>query len=107
MEKEGIHRKFRRAHGFYLIITCVTLVGLLLNFLGIDHIKALIFTAVFNGVAVVPLLWMIVRVGNNREIMGGYKNSRLSSTMVYIAFGVMSAAVLGLSYAISAELRHD
>lgn len=98
--KEGLHRKYRRAHGFYVVIAGATLVGLLLNFLGIDPIKALIFTAVFNGIAAVPLLWMIARVGNNRKIMGDYRNSRLSSTFIYITFGVMSAAVLVLFYAL-------
>ena len=100
--KEGLHRKFRRAHGFYLVIAGATLVGLLLNFLGIDPIKALIFTAVFNGIAAVPLLWMIVRVGNNPTIMGNYKNSRLSSTVIYATFAIMTAAVLILFYAMAA-----
>lgn len=44
-----------------------------LNFFGIDPIKALIFTAVINGIATVPLLYMIARVGNNKAIMGEYK----------------------------------
>jgi NRAMP (natural resistance-associated macrophage protein)-like metal ion transporter len=96
--KEGLHRKFRRAHGFYIVIAGATLVGLLINFLGIDPIKALVFTAVFNGIAAVPLLWMLVRVGNNPKIMGEYKNSRLSSTFIYITFGVMAASVLVLFY---------
>lgn len=97
--KEGLHQKFRRAHGFYLVIAGATIVGLLINFLGIDPIKALVFTAVFNGIAAVPLLWMLVRVGNNPKIMGEYKNSRLSSTFIYITFGVMGASVLILFYA--------
>jgi NRAMP (natural resistance-associated macrophage protein)-like metal ion transporter len=97
--KEGLHRKYRRAHGFYLVIAAATLVGLLLNFLGINPIKALIFTAVFNGIAAVPLLWMIVRVGNNRAIMGDYINSRLSNVFIYTAFAVMTGAVIILFYA--------
>lgn len=97
--KEGLHRKFRRAHGFYLVIAAATLVGLALNFVGIDPIKALIFTAVFNGIAAVPLLWMLVRVGNSSKIMGEYKNSRLSSTIIYATFGIMAASVLILFYA--------
>jgi len=97
--KEGLHRRFRRAHGFYLVIAGATVVGLLLNFLGIDPIKALIFTAVFNGIAAVPLLWMLVRVGNSPKIMGEYKNSRLSSTVIYATFSIMTAAVLILFYA--------
>lgn len=98
--KEGLHRKFRRAHGFYLVIAGATIIGLLLNFLGIDPIKALIFTAVFNGIAAVPLLWMIVRVGNNDKIMGDYKNSRLSNIFVKLAFLTMLSAVLILFYAV-------
>jgi NRAMP (natural resistance-associated macrophage protein)-like metal ion transporter len=96
--KEGLHRKFKRAVGFYSVIIAATLVGLGINFLGIDPIKALVFTAVFNGVAAVPLLLMIARVGNNKNIMGDYKNSWLSSLCIYAAFTVMAAAVLVMLY---------
>lgn len=100
--KEGLHQKFRRAHGFYLVIAGATFVGLLINFLGIDPIKALVFTAVFNGIAAVPLLWMLVKVGNNAKIMGEYKNSRLSSTMIYLTFSIMAVSVLVLFYSMLA-----
>jgi NRAMP (natural resistance-associated macrophage protein)-like metal ion transporter len=96
--KEGLYRKFKRAVGFYVIIIAATGVGLLINFIGIDPIQALIFTAVFNGVAAVPLLWMIARVGNNKNIMGQYKNGFLSNLFVRIALIVMSIATLALFY---------
>jgi NRAMP (natural resistance-associated macrophage protein)-like metal ion transporter len=96
--KEGLHRSYRRAHGFYLVIVLATAVGVVINFLGINPIKALIFTAVFNGIAAVPLLYMIARVGNSRTIMGEYVNGKLSNTFVYLACAVMSAAVLVLFY---------
>ena len=99
--KEGLHRKFRRAHAFYGVIALATFVGLLINFLGIDPIKALIFTAVFNGIASVPLLFLIVRVGNNKKIMGEYSNGKLSNTFVRLAFVVMTVAVLVLFYAVA------
>lgn len=92
--REGLYRKFKHAIGFYAVIIIATLVGLLINFMGIDPIKALIFTAVFNGIAAVPLLWMIARVGNNRSIMGDYKNSLLSNIFVKLALIVMTIAVL-------------
>ncbi|MDK2899138.1 MAG: hypothetical protein PWQ10_325 [Patescibacteria group bacterium] len=92
--KEGLYRKFKRAIGFYIIIIIATIVGLLINFLGIDPIQASIFTAVFNGVASVPLLWMIARVGNNQQIMGLYKNGFLSNLFVRISFFVMLIAVI-------------
>lgn len=98
--KEGLYRKFKKAHGFYGIIALATIAGLIINFLGIDPIQALIFTAVFNAVASVPLLWMIFRVGNNPDIMGQYKNSKWSNIGVLAAFLLMAAASLVLFYSL-------
>lgn len=96
--KEGLYRKFNKAIGFYVIIILATLVGLIINFVGIDPIQALVFTAVFNGIAAVPLLFMIARVGNNSNIMGQYKNGTTSNLFVRISFVVMLAAALALFY---------
>lgn len=98
--KEGLYRKFKRAIGFYVVIILAILAGLAINFIGIDPIQALIFTAVFNGVASVPLLFMIAKIGNNKKIMGDYKNGIISNIGVRITFVVMLVAVLFLAYAI-------
>lgn len=96
--KEGLHRRFKRAHGFYGVIIVATLVGLAINFLGIDPVRALVFTAVFNGIAAVPLLFMIAKVGTNKKIMGEYTNGKLSNLGVRSAFVVMLLAVAVLFY---------
>jgi NRAMP (natural resistance-associated macrophage protein)-like metal ion transporter len=96
--KEGLYRKFSKAKGFYIIIILATFIGLAMNFIGLDPIKALIFTAVFNGIAAVPLLLVIAKVGNNKNIMGEYKNSRTSNIFVRLAFVMMALAVLILFY---------
>lgn len=96
--KEGLYRKFKRAIGFYIVIILATLAGLIMNFVGIDPIKALIFSAVFNGIAAVPLLYMIAKVGNNTNIMGEYKNGILSNVIIRLTFIIMAAAVLILLY---------
>lgn len=96
--KEGLHKKFKRAVGFYAVIILATFAGLAMNFLGIDPIKALVFTAVFNGIAAVPLLFMIAKVGNNTKIMGTYKNKALSNLFIRLAFVIMTCAVLVLFY---------
>lgn len=98
--KEGLYRKVGKARGFYTIIAVATLAGLIINFIGIDPIQALIFTAVFNAIAAVPLLFMIYRVGNNTAIMGAYKNSRWSNFGVMAAFVIMGTATLVLFYSI-------
>lgn len=98
--KEGLHRKYKRAKAFYGVIVGATLVGLAINFLGIDPIKALVFTAVFNGVAAIPLLFMIARIGNNKNIMGDFKNKKASNLLVNAAFVIMLSAVIVLFYAV-------
>jgi Mn2+/Fe2+ NRAMP family transporter len=92
--REGMWRKFHRAVGFYGIMILATAVGLSLNFFNIDPIKALIFTAVINGIAAVPLLFMIAKVGNNQKIMGDYKNGIWSNLGVWTAFVVMLIAAI-------------
>ena len=92
--REGMWRKFHRAVGFYGVMILATAVGLSLNFFNIDPIKALIFTAVINGVAAVPLLFMISKVGNNRTIMGEYKNGIWSNLGIWSAFVVMLIAAI-------------
>ncbi|QQS65153.1 divalent metal cation transporter [Candidatus Saccharibacteria bacterium] len=94
--KEGLYRKFKRASGFYIVIILATLAGLAMNFIGLDPVKALVFSAVFNGIAAIPLLYIIVRVGSNKRVMGNYKNSWLSNLLIRLAFVVMTLAVLVL-----------
>lgn len=94
--KEGLHFKLKQAHGFYGIITIATLIGLLINFIGIDPIKALVFAAVFNGVSAVPLIFLIGKIAGNKNIMGEYHSGWLSRTLVWTTFIVMllSAAIM-------------
>lgn len=94
--REGLFRPAGKAKSFYAVIAVGMLVGLSLNFIGFDPIRALILTAVFNGIAAVPLIYLILRVGNNESIMGEYKHSRLSKTFLWIAFVVMAAAAIAL-----------
>lgn len=90
--KEGLYRKFSKATGFYVTIVLATVAGLAINFLDIDPMQALVFAAVFNGVAAVPLLAMIARIGANKEILGEYTTSRIARYGGWIAFGVMLLA---------------
>jgi NRAMP (natural resistance-associated macrophage protein)-like metal ion transporter len=96
--REGLYRKFRKAEGFYGVIIVSTLVGLLINFVGINPIKALVFAAVFNGVTAVPLLFMINRINANESILGNYKGSKLSQSVIWITFAIMALGALGMFY---------
>ncbi len=94
--REGLSRKFGEARGFYGVIIVSTGVGLLLNFTHINPMKALVFTAVFNGIAAVPLLFMIARINDSRAIMGENRGGVFSRGLVWLTFAVMGLCAVGM-----------
>ena len=90
--REGLYQKLKRAHGFYGVITIATLVGLLINFIGIDPIVVLYYTAVINGIIASPLIIMILFIANNKKIMGERTNSLFLNIL-----GLSTVFIMGLS----------
>jgi len=74
--KEGLYRKFHQAHAFYGVIILSVLVGLAINFLNINPIKALIWSAVLNGLVAPLVLALIVIISSSHHIMGEWVNSK-------------------------------
>ena len=92
--KEGLYKKFKDAHGFYGIITVSTLIGLLINFLGINPIQALIWAAVLNGLATPPLIAVILKLANDKKVMGKWANGRLSNTVGILTLVLTTACAV-------------
>jgi Mn2+/Fe2+ NRAMP family transporter len=92
----GLNLKLKRAHGFYGVITIATLVGLMINFIGINPMQALVVTAVINGVIAVPLIFLIARIASNKQIMGEYRSGLMSNILVWAAFLFMGAAAVAM-----------
>jgi Mn2+/Fe2+ NRAMP family transporter len=90
--KEGLYRKFKRAHGFYGVITIATLIGLMINFTSIEPFKMLYYTAVLNGLIAPVLIILILFISNNKTIMGNRTNSSAVNFM-----GVTIAVIMTLS----------
>jgi NRAMP (natural resistance-associated macrophage protein)-like metal ion transporter len=93
---EGLNLKLTKAHGFYGVITIATLIGLLINFIGIDPIQALVVTAVINAVVAVPLVFLVAKIAGSKKIMGEYKSGWLSNIFVWLTFGAMAAAAIAM-----------
>src|SRR5438093_13743914 len=91
--KYGLDQNPARAKQFYAVIAVATLVGIGIDYLGINPIDALFFTAVVNGFVAPPLLIMIMLVANNRKIMGKRRNSRLTNVLGWAAVAIMFLAV--------------
>ena len=99
--KEGLNLKFKKAHGFYGVITIATLIGLMINYIGIDPIKALVFTAVINGLVSVPLLFLINKIASDEKIMGEHKSGRLSQFFLWLTFIIMFLSSMAMFVALN------
>ena len=76
--RNGLYRRFSRAKGFYATIALVIVVGYLLNFVQvISPIKALLYSAVLNGLVAPPLIVVLLFICNNRKIVSKNANGWL------------------------------
>jgi NRAMP (natural resistance-associated macrophage protein)-like metal ion transporter len=90
----GLNQNPARAKQFYAIIVIATLLGMLINFVGINPIDALFWTAVINGFMAPPLLVLIMVIANNRTIMGRRVNGVWTNLLGGAATLAMSAAAV-------------
>ncbi|MDQ3906733.1 MAG: divalent metal cation transporter [Acidobacteriota bacterium] len=92
----GLDTKPGKAKQFYAIIAVSTLIGMLINFAGINPIRALFWTAVINGVIAPPLLVVILLVANNKKVMGRRTNGRAANAVGWLTCALMFAAAVGM-----------
>jgi NRAMP (natural resistance-associated macrophage protein)-like metal ion transporter len=94
--REGLDQSFRGARFFYSVIIFSTILGILMDFLSINPVKALFWTAVINGTLAPFLLVGIVYVASNRAVMHDQPSSILSRVVVGIVAGAMFAAAIAM-----------
>src|SRR5580698_1721755 len=70
--KTSLECKPRDAIRFYAAITAATLIGLSLNFMHIDPVKALFWAAILNGVVAAPLMAVIMIMACSKKVMGQF-----------------------------------
>jgi Mn2+/Fe2+ NRAMP family transporter len=91
----SLHKGLNQAYAFYGIIIISMLVGLGLNFVGLDPIKALIYSAVANGLVAPFILFFIVRLSSSKKLMGHWRNRPLTT---FIGWGTtLLMAVAGVA----------
>jgi NRAMP (natural resistance-associated macrophage protein)-like metal ion transporter len=91
--QEGLGRKLSDARAFYGVIAVSILVGVALNFVGINPIRALYLSAILNGIAAPPLILMMLLLSNSAAVRR-HKGGRISDALVGITFLVMAAAAV-------------
>ncbi len=96
--KAGLSRGFHEARGFYAIIIAATVIGTLMSTVEVDPIKALVWSAIVNGVISVPIMVVMMWIGQSKRLMGNLTISLRHRFFGWAATGVMGVAVAGLFY---------
>ena len=92
--KEGLEKKFSQAKSFYAVIAASTLIGVWITFSHIDPIHALILSAVINAVVTVPILFIVMRIANDKKILEDKINTRFSNITGWFTFAIMTISVI-------------
>ncbi len=95
-KREGLDLKPRQGRYFYGVLAVSMVLGLCLNLIGVNPIRFLVFAAVFNGAAAVPLIWIVGRIAADRRIMGTASSGWLSRTVLIVTFAGMAGSVAGI-----------
>ena len=94
--KVGLNRSPKRAKPFYGVIAVATLLGLSMNILHVNPIKALFWSAVINGVVAVPIMVLMMLMAQNERVMGQFTLNMRQKFFGWLATAVMSAAAVAL-----------
>ena len=94
--RQGIDSKFTSARAFYGVIILSTLMGIVLDYAGVNPVKALYWTAIINGLLAPFLLVGVWLVASDRTIMQNQPSSRLGLVSVGLTTLVMFAAAIGM-----------
>jgi len=90
--RQGLNKKLAQARWFYTLILVSTAAGIGLDFVGINPVKALFWTAIINGLLAPFLLVAILIIASDKKLMQGQPSSRLGWIAVAIATAAMFAA---------------
>jgi len=92
----GLDEKFNNAVSFYVVFILSIAVGAALDHLNVDPIKALLWSAIVNGILAPFLLTATLLIANDRVIMRGQSSSRITRGVVAITTLLMFAAGIGM-----------
>ncbi len=98
--KHGLYRSLKQAPSFYGIIIISTFIGLAMNFVGIDPIKALIYSAIANGLIAPIILYFIVSISSNKSIMGEWANKDFTAAVGWYVTIIMTVAGIAAIYSL-------
>lgn len=96
--RASLERKPRGAKKFYGVLAAAMTIGLAINYVGLDAVKMLFWSAVVNGVLAPPLILLVLLLTSDPKVMGDRVSSTLERTLGWMTFAIMAAAALGLIF---------
>jgi Mn2+/Fe2+ NRAMP family transporter len=92
----SLNQKPHEARPFYGVIAVSVVVGLVLDYTGINAVKMLFWSAILNGVLAPPLVILVVLLTSDKKVMGARTNGRGMKVLGWLCAAVMTAAALAL-----------
>jgi Mn2+/Fe2+ NRAMP family transporter len=65
-----------------------------MNFTNIEPIKALVYAPVINGIIAVPILFAVMKIANDKKLLGENTNNRLYNVIGWLTFGIMGISII-------------
>jgi Mn2+/Fe2+ NRAMP family transporter len=92
----SLEQRPRLAPRFYIVIAVSMMVGLALNYMGINAVAMLFWSAVLNGVLAPPLIALVILLTSNPKVMGKRTSSPLLRLLGWTTVAVMTCAVVAM-----------
>jgi NRAMP (natural resistance-associated macrophage protein)-like metal ion transporter len=94
--KASLNERPERAPQFYAVIATAMLIGLALDFAGLNAVKMLFWSAVVNGVLAPPLVVLVVMLSSDSKVMGTRINTRTANVLGWVCAAVMTLAAVAM-----------
>jgi Mn2+/Fe2+ NRAMP family transporter len=94
--RASLEERVWKAPRFYAVLAGAIVAGLGILVLHVDPITALVWSAVVNGLAAVPLMVMVVLLASRRRVMKAYALPPWLQALGWLATAVMAAAAAGM-----------
>ena len=94
--KASLAQKLAGARKFYSVLAVSVLLGVGLDFVGLNAVRMLFWSAVVNGVLAPPLIVLVVLLTNDETVVGQQRNPRMLTWMGWFTAAVMSIAAVAM-----------
>jgi NRAMP (natural resistance-associated macrophage protein)-like metal ion transporter len=99
-KRQGLNTKLKQGSAFYGVIIISMILGMVLNFLGLNPIKALIYSAVLNGIVAPVIIVLILILARSKHVMGEWRNHKTSAGLGWILAFLMTASGIAAIYSL-------